>query len=76
MMPFEELELVVLEKDVPEHSLRRGDVGTVVHVHDAETVEVEFVLGSGDTQALLTLHTSDLRHEGGSDISCVRDVRD
>lgn len=28
-----ELELVVLERDIPEHGLARGDVGTVVHVY-------------------------------------------
>ena len=28
-----ELELVVLKRDIPEHGLARGDVGTVVHVY-------------------------------------------
>ncbi len=30
-----ELELVVLARDVPEHALQPGDVGTVVHCYQA-----------------------------------------
>jgi uncharacterized protein DUF4926 len=38
-----ELDTVVLERDLPEHGLRRGDLGAVVHVHSDEAIEVEFV---------------------------------
>lgn len=58
---FELLELVALKRDLPEHGLRAGDVGTVVEVYDAEGLEVEFIEATGDTRALLTLSTADVR---------------
>ena len=52
-MTLHELDTVVLERDLPTHGLRRGDVGAVVHVHSPTAVEVEFVRASGHTQALV-----------------------
>ena len=60
-MKFDKLECVVLAHNVPEHSLRAGDLGTVVEVYPVGGVEVEFVRGSGATQALLTLSEKDVR---------------
>ena len=54
-MSIRELDTVVLDRDLPEHGLRRGDIGAVVHVYDREAVEVEFVRLSGQTQALVRL---------------------
>jgi len=54
-MSIHELDTVVLERDVPEHGLRLGDLGALVHVHDDENIEVEFVRLSGQTQALVQL---------------------
>ena len=56
-----ELDTVVLTRDVPEAGLRAGDLGAVVHVHDQDALEVEFVTASGRTQAVQTLSTSDVR---------------
>ena len=53
-MRFKELETVVLDRDLPEHGLRRGDLGAVVQVYDPDGIEVEFVTASGRTQALVT----------------------
>jgi hypothetical protein len=51
-----ELDLVVLKHDLPEHGLVAGDVGTVVLIHRAgEAFEVEFVAGGGTTLAVETL---------------------
>lgn len=61
MNKFDLLELVALKRDLPEHGLRAGDVGTVVEVYDAEGLEVEFIEATGDTRALLTLSTADVR---------------
>ena len=56
MRTFEEIEVVVLRRDFPAHSLNAGDTGTVVHVYgDGIAYEVEFVEESGYTKALLTL---------------------
>jgi hypothetical protein len=51
-----ELDLVVLKRDVPSERLTAGDVGTVVLVHqEGEAFEVEFMTLSGDTVAVVTL---------------------
>ena len=50
-----ELDLVALERDMPEHGLRKGDVGTVVHRYaDGRAFEVEMMTGDGTTIAVLT----------------------
>ena len=54
-MIFRELDTVVLERDVPERGLRKGDIGAVVHVHGDSALEVEFVRASGRTQAVVQL---------------------
>lgn len=61
-MSYKKLDTVVLNRDLPEHALRRGDLGAVVQVYRAEGLEVEFVTASGRTQALVTLDEADVRH--------------
>ena len=73
-MTLHELDTVVLERDLPTHGLRRGDVGAVVHVHSPTAVEVEFVRASGHTQALVALATADLRLVNDDDLLAVRHV--
>lgn len=73
-MPFKVLDTVVLTRDLPQHKLKRGDVGAVVEVYSPDGVEVEFVTGSGHTQALVTLKTSEVRPVGATDILAVRKV--
>lgn len=68
-----ELDLAVLTRDVVEHGLRRGDVGTIVHRYrDGQAFEVEFVTAAGATVAVLTLDTGDIRPVGGREILHVR----
>jgi hypothetical protein len=69
---FDKLECVVLAHNVPEHSLRAGDLGTVVEVYPVGGVEVEFVRGSGATQALLTLSEKDVRKIDSHDLLATR----
>ncbi|MEX0874713.1 MAG: DUF4926 domain-containing protein [Actinomycetota bacterium] len=71
-MTYELLETVVLERDLPEHGLRRGDLGTVVELYPPTNLEVEFVTGSGKTEALLTLSETDVRRAGDGDLITVR----
>jgi hypothetical protein len=73
-MSLRELDTVVLERDLPEHGLRRGDLGAVVHLHEDAAVEVEFVRASGRTQALLTLKASEVRPVEDADLPAVRTV--
>ncbi len=68
-----ELDAVVLECDLPEHGLKRGDVGTVVLVHgDGGGYEVEFIALDGETVAVTTLSTGQLREVGGGEIAHAR----
>lgn len=71
-MKFDKLECVILAHDIPEHSLRAGDLGTVVEVYPEGGVEVEFVRGSGATQALLTLGEQDVRKIEAHDLLTTR----
>ena len=73
-MTFSVLDTVVLERDLPQHGLRRGDVGAVVEVYEPDGLEVEFVAGSGRTQAVVTLKSSDVRPVAGDDLLTVRRV--
>ena len=66
------LDTVVLEKDLPEHGLRTGDIGAIVERYEPDGAEVEFVTASGKTQALLTLKLLDLRPVADRDILAVR----
>ena len=71
---IEELDTVVLTRDVPEKGLLAGDVGSVVHVHQqGEAFEVEFVTAQGKTVALLTLPASDVRPQREREIMHVRE---
>ncbi len=68
-----EMETVVLRRDLPEHGLREGDVGAVVHPYgDGAAYEVEFVAADGSTLAVLTLQEGDIRPMGGREILHVR----
>lgn len=73
-MRFRELQTVVLTRDVPEHGLKKGDVGAIVHVY-ATALEVEFLLGSGRTQAVVTLDEDALRAAGDEDVLAVRGIK-
>jgi hypothetical protein len=72
---FKLLETVVLDRDLPEHGLRRGDLGAVVDIHAPNGLEVEFVLASGKTQALVSLGNDDVRAVGDADLIAVRDLK-
>lgn len=71
-MKFALLETVVLNRDLPEHGLRTGDLGAVVELYGSDGVEVEFVRASGETKALVSLKTADIRAVAASDVLAVR----
>ena len=66
------LDTVVLNRDLPQKGLRAGDLGAVVELYANDGVEVEFVRPSGETKALVTLKTTDLRSVPEGDILAVR----
>ena len=53
------LDLVALLRDLPDHGLARGELGTVVGVYD-EAVEVEFSDDEGRTYGLLAVKPDSL----------------
>ena len=69
---FNLLDTVVLTRDIPDAGLRRGDLGAIVEVYGLDAFEVEFVVASGRTQALVTLTADDMRHVGDQDLVSVR----
>jgi hypothetical protein len=70
-----ELDDVVLECDLPQYGLKRGDVGTVVLVHGhGAGYEVEFTALDGETIAVTTLGAAQLREVDGSEIAHARDL--
>jgi hypothetical protein len=54
--------------------LKSGDTGTIVEIYEPGGLEVEFMTGTGDTKAVLTLRDSDVRHLQSNDILAVRSV--
>jgi len=71
-MRFTALQTVVLDRDLPEKGLRKGDLGAVVHVYEPDGLEVEFVSASGKTEALVTLRECDVRPVADGDLIAVR----
>jgi len=76
-MPLELYGDVILTRDVPEHGVRAGDVGTVVDRHVAPSVteegySVEFFDMTGNTVAVATLRASVLRLPTPADRPAVR----
>ena len=74
-MNHKQLDTVVLSRDLPEFGLRAGDVGAVVFVLSPDAVEVEFVSGSGDTIAVVTLPSDEVRAVADEEVLAVRAIR-
>jgi len=72
---IQELEDVILNCGLPEHRLRRGDIGTVVLVRPAgKGYEVEFATLDGETVAIVTLMVNQVRPSKPREIAHVRDL--
>ena len=74
-MTYRILDTIVLDRDIPKHGLRKGDLGAVVEVYERDGLEVEFVTASGRTAALLTLSAGDVRSVADDDLVSVRTCR-
>ena len=72
---IKETEIVALTRDIPDHKLKIGDIGTVVHRYKEGTAfEVEFVNAEGETIAVLTLDKGSIRPITGKEILHVRSL--
>ncbi len=74
-MKFRVLDTVVLDRDLAEHRLKKGDLGAVVEVYEPDALDVEFVTASGRTEALVTLSVGDVRSVADDDLVSVRPAR-
>lgn len=72
---IEEHASVVLRTDVPEHGLTAGDVGTVVKVHQGGAgYTAEFMTFAGETVAVVTLSSDQVRAIHPDEIAHVRQI--
>ena len=59
---IKELDTVVLDVDLPEYHLEKGDIGTVVLIHqNHKGYEVEFITLEGETLVVISLYPSQIR---------------
>lgn len=66
---------IVLTEDLPQGSLKVGDVGKVVFVHArGAAYEVEFLTLDGATVAVATVEANQLRPVGHADITHARSL--
>ena len=71
-----DLDTVVLSQDIPEHGLKQGDIGAVVHsYYNQEAFEVEFISGKGEPVAIVTLGKKDIRLMEDKEILHVRKLK-
>jgi hypothetical protein len=67
---IKELASVVLTTDLPEHRLAKGDIGTVVLVHEGgKGCTVGFMTLNGDTVAVVTLLADQVRQTARDEIA-------
>jgi hypothetical protein len=75
-MTIKEHDCVVLTKSLPNENLEAGDIGTVVHVHNGGTgYEVEFMTLTGETVAIVTLESSQVRPFNRRDLAHTRELQ-
>lgn len=73
---MQELERVALTQDIPEHGLKIGDVGMIVHIYsDHKGYEVEFVTLNGELVALVSLYPAQIRSLELDEIANARRVK-
>lgn len=74
-MNVREHDCIVLTADLAGDGLQKGDVGTVVHIHDnGAGYEVEFMTLGGETVAVTTVLSAQLRPIGKRDVTHVREL--
>lgn len=73
---MQELERVALTQDLPEHGLKTGDIGMIVHVYgDYKGYEIEFVTLNGELLALVSVYPSQIRQLENNEIASARAVK-
>ena len=65
-MKFKVLDPVVVRVDLPDAGISKGDVGTVVEVHEKGGLEVEVVDAEGETIGVVTVLANQVRPASGA----------
>ena len=71
---MKEHEDVVLARNLPKYGLKKGDVGTIIHVHLAKGYEVEFLTLRGETVAVASLSKDEVRPIARREIAHARGI--
>jgi hypothetical protein len=72
---IKEHDVVVLTEDLPDESLKAGDIGTVVHIHEnGAGYELEVITLDGETIAIVTLLQSQVRPVAKREIPHAREL--
>ncbi len=72
---LKELETVVINTDIPEYDLIKGDIGVIVHLYSkGEAAEVEFVSGEGKIVGIVTIPKENIRQIAPDEIFHVREL--
>jgi hypothetical protein len=71
---IKEHDRVALTEDIPEYGLKRGDMATVVMVHSIPGYELEFVTLEGDTLAVISAYSHQVRPLGKREIAQARSL--
>ena len=73
---MKELERVALTEDLPDHGLKIGDIGMILHIYgDHIGYEVELVTLSGELIALVSVYPSQIRQFEQDEIANARRVK-
>ncbi|MBL8867551.1 MAG: DUF4926 domain-containing protein [Gemmataceae bacterium] len=71
---LDELTVVALTEDLPDLGLLAGDLGTIVLVHTDRGYEVEFLTLSGETVAVTSLESRQVRPVGKREVAQARSL--
>jgi hypothetical protein len=72
---MKELDLIALIESIPEKSLMKGDVGTIVAVYAlGQGYEVEFATYTGETIAVVTVSPHQIRKIREKELMAVRSL--
>ncbi|WP_339812014.1 DUF4926 domain-containing protein [uncultured Imperialibacter sp.] len=72
---IENFDRVVLKVDLPERGLKKGDIGTVVMIHDnRKGYEVEFFTLMGKTRSVESLKANKVRPVKANEVAHSREI--
>ena len=72
---IKEHEEIVLAEDLPRYGLKRGDIGTVIDIHQGgKGYSLEFVALDGETLAIATVNANQVRQIRKNEIAQARNI--